>query len=108
MPTYIVQRPTLRHDGDDYEEGDTADMSEDAAQRLLALGAIEEAGDDPSEESSGGPSEELTEVVGTRQAGVLAEAGLPTIEAALGYEGDLTDIDGVGPATAEDLADVAE
>jgi len=104
MPTYIVQRPTLRHDGDDYEEGDTADISEGAAQRLLALGAIEEAGDDPS----GDPSEELTEVVGTRQAGALAEAGLPTIEAALGYEGDLTDIDGVGPATAEDLADVAE
>jgi len=76
-------------------------MTGQQAAPLLSYGAIE----GPLREE---PSEDLVGLVGTKQAGALAEAGLPTIEAAASYGGDLTEIGGVGDATAEDLADFAE
>jgi len=103
MPEYIVQRPLLRHDGKEYGEGDTVDLSEKTALRLVGLGALEEAAEEGPE-----PSDDLVELVGTRPAGALANAGLPTIEEALSYEGDLTELDDVGDGTAETLADFAE
>lgn len=54
------------------------------------------------------PSDGLKDAVGTRQANALAEAGLTTVEEALGYEGDITELDGVGEATAEDLLEAAD
>jgi len=54
------------------------------------------------------PSDALTDVVGTRRANALAEAGLPTIEEALAYPGDLTEIRDVGQGTVEDLVDAAD
>jgi len=54
------------------------------------------------------PSDQLKEVVSTRQANALAEAGITTIGEALGYEGDLTELDGVGDGTVDDLLDAAD
>lgn len=98
MPTYDVNRPNFRHDGERYENGDTVDMPDSQAAPLVAIGALEEAEESPE------PSEDLKELVGTRPANALAKAGLTTIEEALAYEGDLTELDGVGDQTAEDLA----
>jgi len=63
---------------------------------------------EPEPSDSPEPTEELKDAVGTRQANRLAEAGLPTIEEALAYDGDLTALEGVGDATVEDLIDAAE
>lgn len=104
MPTYTVQRPRLRHDGEEYTEGETVEMPEEQAARKLHLGALEET----AEGGPGEPSEDLQELVGPKQASALADAGLPTIEEALAYEGDLTSLDGVGDATADDIAAFAE
>jgi predicted flap endonuclease-1-like 5' DNA nuclease len=102
MPTYKVSRPLLRHDGEEYERGDTVGMTGQQAAPLLSCDAIEgpvmEEGSSSSE-----PSEDLVELVGAKQANTLAEASLQTIEAAASYDGDLTEIDGVGDRTAEDL-----
>jgi len=111
MPTYTVRRSTLRHDGEDYSEGDSVKMDADTARSLLALGAIEEqeeAGDQDTDDEVPTPSEDLKELVGTKQANRLAESGITTIEEALAFEGDLTELEGVGPATAEDLIAFAE
>lgn len=104
MPTYTVARPNFRHDGEEYSEGDSVEIPESQATPLLGLGAIEGAEED---EDAPEPSDDLKELVGTRPANALAKAGLTTIEEALAYEGDLTDLDGVGDQTAEDLADFA-
>jgi len=115
MPTYKVSRPLLRHDGEEYEGGDTVEMTGQQAAPLLSYGAIEgPVREEPSEENEGSseenveePSEDLAERVGTKQADALAEAGLPTIEAAASYGGDLTEIGGVGDSTAEELTSIA-
>jgi predicted flap endonuclease-1-like 5' DNA nuclease len=114
MPTYKVSRPLLRHDGEEHQEGDTVEMTGQQAAPLLSYGAIKgPVGDEASEggedspEGAENPSEDLVELVGTKQANALAEAGLQTIEAAAGYEGDLTELKGVGDATAADIADFA-
>ena len=114
MPTYKVSRPLLRHDGEEHEEGDTVEMTGQQAAPLLSYGAIkgpvgkEASGDgEDSPEGAEEPSEDLAKLVGTKQANALAEAGLRTIEAAASYDGDLTALEGVGDATAADIADVA-
>jgi len=114
MPTYKVSRPLLRHDGEEHEEGDTVEMTGQQAAPLLSYGAIKgPVGDEPSEgseespEGAEEPSDDLVELVGTRQANALAEAGLQTIEAAASYDGNLTALEGVGDATAEDIAGFA-
>jgi predicted flap endonuclease-1-like 5' DNA nuclease len=73
---------------------------------------INEADYDPDEhtlaEGQDAPtttSDALEELVGATAAKGLAGAGLTTIEAAQAYEGDLTDIDGVGEATADKIAE---
>ena len=107
MPTYKVSRPLLRHDGEEHEEGDTVEMTGQQAAPLLSYGAIEGPVGEEAPEGAEEPSDDLVELVGMRQANALAEAGLQTIEAAASYEGDLTALEGVGDATAEDIADVA-
>ena len=67
-------------------------------------------GGDSSEKEAGKdapePSDELLDLLSTRQANALARAGLATVEAAVSYhreEGDLTDLDDVGPGTVDAL-----
>jgi len=107
MPMYICQRPRLRHDGDEYRQGDHVDVPEGEAQRLVESGALTPAEEDEPlmpEDEAEGPSEDLKTLVGTRPANALAEAGYPTIEAALELDrSDLVELKGVGDATADDL-----
>jgi hypothetical protein len=110
MPTYICQRPRLRHDGEEFEEGDRVEIPEGEAKRLVQSGALAPAEDSeplmPAEEAPE-PSEDLKTLVGTRPAGALAEAGYPTIEAALELtRGELVELKGVGDATADDLEEL--
>jgi hypothetical protein len=78
---------------------------------------INEADYDPGEHTrfdereEAEPSEKLVDLLGTRQANALARAGLTTIEAAMTYhreEGDLTELEGVGDGTVEDLTQAAD
>jgi hypothetical protein len=116
MPTYEVSRPLLRHDGEEYKAGDTVEMTGQQAVPLLSYGAIEgpigedapEGSEKSPDDGTEEPSEDLVELVGAPPANALAEAGLPTIEAAASYDGDLTEIGGVGDTTAEDLAGFTE
>ena len=56
------------------------------------------------EPSGGKPSEELKQLVGTRQANALAEGGFDSVEAAQELaEDELTALDGVGASTFERL-----
>lgn len=59
-------------------------------------------------ETAPGEGQTLEGVVGTRQANALADAGLTTVEEALEYDGDLTELDGVGQGTVDDLLEAAE
>ena len=47
MPKYPVKSP-LKHDGNDYAEGDTVEMKAAAAKELIAIGVLDS-------EASGGP-----------------------------------------------------
>jgi len=54
------------------------------------------------------PSDQLRDILSTRQANALAEAGITSLEEAMAYDGDLTDVNGVGDGTVDDLLDAAE
>ena len=53
------------------------------------------------------PSDQLVDLLGTRQANRLAEAGLTTIVEGLAYDGDLTELNGVGDSTVDALLEAS-
>jgi hypothetical protein len=65
----------------------------------------ESAAEEPALESG---ETALSDVLSTRQANALAEVGLSTLEDALAYDGDLTELDGVGAGTVETLYEAAD
>lgn len=68
-------------------------------------------GEDPpsgTDEDAPEPDEALADLVGTRQANAFAKAGITTIDEALEHEGDLTDLDGIGQSTVDDLLSAEE
>lgn len=92
---YAVISP-LRKGGKRITEG-AVQLAPADAQRLKALGAVEDA-----EEIV--PEGALIDAVGEKTAFQLAAGGLPTPEqVAAASEEELLDVDGIGPATLKDI-----